>query len=467
MKKKIFRVLSVFLIFLLVFAYPVSAAEDTNYVIDKGKHITTPALYSVERVIDRVSAEDFFDQIENMFIDQNDNLFIADSGNNRIVRFDPNGRLVKIYTAGGALNKPSGMYYDNNILYIADTENERVVCVDENDQTVNEIFKPESDLLDDTLRFDPNNIAVGIQGYIYVLKSQRFMSISQEGDFKGFIGATKVTPDIGQILTRIFASPEQKKKMVKVYPDFYLNFTMNNGAIYAVASNKTSQIRKINMVGDNLYPLKFYGEREINISGEYVYPNFTSIGVANDGIISVLEQYGKKIYQYDQNGNMICFFGGEGEVRGRFVTPISVAVDSKGSVYVADGTLKNIQVFSRSAFADLIYSAMSAYEEGDYELAYTEYRQALDANSNYPIANDGIAKCLYKMGRTDEAMSAFRASENKDGYGQMLVEYREQVIQKHFSGIVFIAALIIGLLIFSLIKTKKYADKLIKRYYKI
>lgn len=466
MKKWVCPVLAVLLV--CGMALPGRALGSTNYVVDAdGEQVPIPVSYTVTRVIDRVADQDFFDQIGNMYIDEEDHLFVADTGNNRIVRLDAEGKLAAIYTAGDSLNKPGGMYYADGLLYIADTENERVVCVNENDEVVREFYKPESDLLDDTLRFNPSNVALGVQGYVYILKGQNFMAVGQDGEFKGFVGATKVAASLMDVLVRMFASPEQKKKLVQAQPDPYLNFTIKDGLIYAVASNQTAQIRKINMVGDNLYPEQFYGERTYNVAGEYVYPNFISIGVSDDGIISVLEQYSKQVYQYDQDGNMISVFGGEGEIRGRFVTPVSLAVDSKGQIYVADSTTNAIQVFSRTAFAEATYTAMSAYQRGEYETAYEAYERALSLDANYSIANDGIAKCLYKMGRVDEAMEKYRAAGNQAGYGEMLVEYRTEIMQAYFAPIVLAAAVIIVAAAWGLVRLKKYADKLIRRYYHI
>lgn len=469
MKAKVLKIIICTLCLFIVLSTSASASiGQTNYVVDNRGRISIPVCYTAEKRIESFYEGSFMNTPKNMYIDDEDNLYIADSGNNRIVKLDSNLEFIAEFSAEKTLNQPNGAFYSTkeNLLYIADTENERIAVVDYNDKLVKEYFKPNSELLEQTMHFNPSNIALGKQGYLYILKGQNFMQLNKAGEFKGFIGSTKVGASFLTWFIRRFATKKQKDQLVTDQPRTYYNFTMDNdGVIYAVASTNTAQIRKINMVGDNIYPEKFYGEKVENISGELVDPNFISIAVADDGVISVLEENSKRIYQYSQDGTMLNVFGGEGEVLGFFTTPVSIVTDSEGSIYVADSSQNSITKFKRTAYATSIYKAQTAYEKGCYEEAYEFYKEASLLNPNYSVLNTGMAKCLYKMGKTAQAAEAYRAADDRSGYGSMLYELRTEIMKENFALICLAIVVVVAILIALIKYLKKYSDKVVRKYY--
>ena len=452
---------------LLSAALPVGA-QTASYVVDDGDQVTLPQCYAVTAVIDRAEDGSFLEGLRNIRIDKNDHLFVADAGNDRVLEYDEDHVFLRSYTAGGTLGGPAGMYHDTDTgeLYIADTGNERVVIVDGDDRILREYHRPDSAFLDDAMRFDPSNVAVGVQGYLYVLKGQYFMQLDREGEFRGFMGSTRVGASFVRWLIRKFASEKQKQTLTTEQPSPYLNFTTDDdGMLWAVASTSTAQIRRINMAGDNLYPEAFYGERVQDVSGKYSDPNFISIAVSDDKIVSVLEEKSCRIYQYSQSGTMLNVFGGKGEVKGFFQDPVSVATDSSGAVYVADRALGNIQVFSRTAFAAAVYRAQAAYDEGSYEEAYGLYEDARALDPNYAVVNKGIAACLYKLGRTEEAAAAYRAADDRASYGTLQTELRAERIKRHF-GLVCLAVVAVAVGAVLLVRQlRRRADRAVARYY--
>ncbi len=454
---------------LSAFTLPADAAiGQTDYVIDNNGKASLPMCYVPEKRIERVYTGSYLNSPQNMYIDEEDNLYIADSGNNRVVKFDSDFKFLKEFTVGKTLNKPSGMYYDSETgeLYIADTDNERIAVVDQNDKLIREYRKPKSELLDDDLTFNPTNISLGIQGHIYLLKGQSFMQVSQEGEFRGYVGSTKVPANLITALVRRFASEKQKKMLVTEQPSPYINFTMDRkGVIYAVVGTDTSQIRKINMLGDNLYPEQFYGEMVYEDGWRLTHPSFTSITVSEDGIISVLEDKCKRIYQFSQEGVMLNVFGGEGEVEGFFQDPVALACDSKGSIYVSDNVTNTVQRFKRTTFASAIYDAQVAYDKGLYEEAYELYVKAKEINPNYSVLNNGMAECLYKMGRIDEAAEIYKAANNRAGYGKVQEVKRKQFMKDYFGWICLAVLIVVVAVIIAVYKLRNYANALVRRFY--
>ena len=61
-------------------------------------------------------------------LDDSGNLYCADAGNNRIVKFAPNGAHIYDYTTvNPSLNGPTGIVLNQDELYVADTKNGRIV----------------------------------------------------------------------------------------------------------------------------------------------------------------------------------------------------------------------------------------------------------------------------------------------------------------------------------------------------
>ena len=178
-------------------------------VDDRGK-VPLPKCYVPEKRIERVYEGSYLNAPQNLYVDAADRLYVADAGNNRIVVFDPEMQFLREYTAGNTLKNPSGVFCDTETgeIYIADTDNERIVVVDSDDRILREYRRPESELLDENMTFTPTNVSLGVQGYLYVLKGQSFMQLDQEGEFKGFVGSTKVPASILKAIIRRFGAAE-------------------------------------------------------------------------------------------------------------------------------------------------------------------------------------------------------------------------------------------------------------------
>lgn len=326
-------------------------ASDTDYVLDTdGNRLATPKTYLVQDVITYLGEEggNLYEP-NDIFIDKEDNIFVADKGNNRIVKLNSEGEFEKMYSAGGGLNAPQGVYYsDFGGLFVADTGNQRIVNLDENDQISEEFVKPDSAMLEDSSDFAVNKLYISQQGLVYVIKGQQFMTINANNEFKGFIGANTLEYNLMRTLIRMFATEEQKSRMeMEEAPPFNNFLIADDGMIYAVAATSSAQIKQINAKGENIYPTDYVSEKVYDANGKKIDADYVDIALDSDGIISVLERNTGHITQYDQEGNLITIFGGKGNKKGYFQNPTSLAVNSKGEIYVLDGSTGYIHIFHR------------------------------------------------------------------------------------------------------------------------
>lgn len=444
-------------------------ASDTDYVLDNdGIRLATPKTYLVQDVITYLGEEggNLYEP-SDIFIDKEDNIFVADKGNNRIVKLNAEREFEKAYYAEGGLNAPQGVYYsDFGGLFIADTGNQRIINLNANDQVVEEFTKPDSAMLEESSDFAVNKLYISSQGLIYVIKGQQFMTINADNEFKGFIGANSLGYSLKRTLIRMFATEEQKSHMeMEEAPPFNNFIIADNGMIYAVAATDSAQIKKLNASGENIFPTNYVVERVTDENGRMVAPEYADIAVDSNEIISVLERKSGHIYQYDQDGNLITIFGGKGDKRGYFQNPTSIAVNSKGEVYVLDGSTGYIHIFAPTSFMENIKNAIYSYANGHYEVAYEEWKKVVETDVNYPLANMGLGQVLYKMDRAEEAMEYFEIAKTYQRYGKAFEDYRYAFIKANFFEVVIGCVVVVVAVVVLIFYLQRKSNKYLHDYY--
>ena len=75
------------------------------------------------------------DDPEGVSIDSKDNIYVADTDNDRILKFDSNGKFITKWGSYGEgstqFNSPSGISIDSkDNIYVADTDNDRILKFD-------------------------------------------------------------------------------------------------------------------------------------------------------------------------------------------------------------------------------------------------------------------------------------------------------------------------------------------------
>ena len=439
-------------------------ASETDYVIDNdGERLATPKTYLVKGVITYLGEEggNLYEP-KDIFIDKEDNIYVADTGNNRIVKLDPEGNYVSFYTGGGTLSGPQGVFVtDFGSIFVADTGNQRVANIDGTDQVLENFVKPDSELLEASSDFSINKVCISNQGFLYVIKGQQFMTIDANNEFKGFVGANSLSFSLKRVLIRMFASEEQKSRLEMEEAPPFNNFVItDSGVIYAVAATDSGKIKKLNANGSNLFPSDYIAETIYDEDGFSKNPDYVDIAVDSQEIISVLERNTGHIYQYDQDGNLLTIFGGKGNKKGYFQNPCSLAVNSRGEVYVLDTSTGYIHVFMPTTFMEHIKNAINYYADGEYTAAHEEWKAVIETDANYPVANMGMGQVLYKLDEPKQAMEYFEIAKAQQRYGKAFEDYRYEFIKAYFFQVILAAVVIVAaavaFLFFIMKKTKKY-----------
>lgn len=400
---------------------------------------------------------------KDIFVDHNDDLYILDSGNGRIVVLNDEMEVERVIdsfrsVAGAeaeALAQPEGLFVTpDDTIYVADTQNNRVVVMDQTGAFLRTYAKPTSELFPAELEFLPVNVVVDSTDVIYILARGLYygaVMYDPDGRFLGFFGSNRVEATaevIAQYFWKNIMSEEQRERMTRFVPVEYTNFDIDGeDFIYtctAVSRLSRDEIKKLNPMGDNIYAQQVvpegdprqvdnFGDLEVAIrEGEQIDSRLHDIVVDEAGFVTVLDQQRGKVFQYDQDGNLISVFGGIADQVGTFRLPVAVEVWGN-RVVVLDDEKASITLFSPTSFGETVREAVTLYKDGFYQEAVAPWREVLTRCINYEPAYIGIGKAEVKTGDYQAAMRNFDLGFDKTGYSEAYEEYRTSVVRRNFS----------------------------------
>jgi DNA-binding beta-propeller fold protein YncE len=105
--------------------------------------------------------------------------------------------------------------------------------------------------------------------------------------------------------------------------------------------------------GDTLFTFGGAGSE----SGQLFHP--TSITIAEDGSIYVVDTTNTRVQQFTADGEFISGFGGPGMAPGRFARPKGIAIDQANYIYVVDAAFNNVQVLDDRGGATMFFGGPS------------------------------------------------------------------------------------------------------------
>ncbi len=484
---RIYKVLFIVVI-CIILNHSIVFAETTykSYIYNVwGEAVPTPSAYVPRRFF---IGNDFgvgtLNNPQDFVVDRIKNeIYIADSGNNRIIVLDldynPIRVIDKLNLNGNEdlLNNPTGLYVTaDGRLFIADQNNSRIVVTDGAGNIQQIIGEPESDILTESFNFVPEKVAVDSYGMIYVQSYGMFQGLllyNEDGSFSGYYGSNRVEVSlqlISDLFWRRFFTREQRDAMARYVPIEYSNvFVCSDDFKYVTvrhSQNSVDQIRKLNNQGINVLRFgshasdsdgsKSYGDADgIWIGRERVDSKFVDIHVDDEGFISILDATRGRIFQFDQESNLIAIFGGRGSQVGTFKGP--VAIDKLGEkILVLDSEKGGLTEFVPTSFGHSIREAILLYNEGFYEEAVVPWQEVIKRSVNYELAYVGIGKALYSKGTVEgykEAMRYFKLGNDREGYSDAFRKYSTEVIRDKFGLIVL--GLVLLPIFFMLIKNRE------------
>lgn len=382
-------------------------------------------------------------------------------------------------------NGPTGVYVDTDegvdTIYVADNANDRVVqfAIDEIGSDDHKLAvgkvqmvytRPASNMYDASITFNPDKVLVDAAKNVYIcIKSitKGAVVYSKEGDFNGYFGANRVEAT-GEVIMNAFwkliFNREQAKRMRRSVPVEISNFDIDNdNFIYTVTESKTvttDVLKKLNSAGTNIFTNLGYSDYTF---GDYLtkyYRNktytsqITDVDVDENGVINLLDVATGRVFQYDDECQLLFIFGGLGQQKGTFTTPN--AVESLGDkIYVLDGRKASVTVFKQTEFGAIVHNAIALFNKGKYEEAREPWEEAIRRDSNYWLAYIGLGNAYLNEGDYETAMKYFYYN-SKTGYNDAFKSWRMNFIRDNFTLFaVIIVVLIIAIYVISSIRNKR------------
>lgn len=477
------RVVWYVLIILIICASTGYALPYRGYLFDYwSETVPAPQAYVLSAVL---TGEDLkvgqLNSPQDIFVASSE-IYLLDSGNRRILVFDQNwgllreiGEFINEQNQIDRFNNPRGLFVtDAGHIYVADRDNQRLVELDGKGTFVRSIGEPQTDVdgvIPKGFRYLPRKVVVDVAGRMYVISEGTFDGIIEfdsEGNFRGFIGAPRIKPNLIDYFWSRVATKEQRKRRALFLPTEYSNMHIDeSGFIFATVSglstDETDAVRRLNPsgkdvlrrqgfyppTGDIQYP---YAGLGATIEGRSV---FVDVVTRENGLYSALDIRRSRVFTYDSNGSLLYVFGGAGDQVGLIQGPVAIEA-LRDQIIILDGQLSRFTIYEPTLYAQYIHSAIHYHQIGEYNLAADMWTQALKYNANLDQAYSGIGRSLLRQDRFAEAMVNFRLGNNRRDYSKALALHRREVISDNFSAIMTLLV-VVAFALYLLIKFKPYA----------
>jgi len=469
-RKMAFSVMAGLLAFSSLASMAVRAEEHYDvYNYDRWEEaIPSQAGYLASR---SVSGQDLgigdFSEPSDIFRDAYDQFFIADSKNNRIVVANSDlTEAVMImdefkYPDGKTttLKQPEGIYVapETDLVYIADYSNSRVLVCDYDCNIQLEITKPQSELFSQELTFMPQRVIADKAGNVYIVLGNITTGaamFNNEGEFQGYYGANTVEATsavIANYFWKLISTDEMRSRTSRTVPSGITSFDLDDEGFIYTCTQSTSQkkdtVKKLNPAGTNLFASleTSWGDVE-SVYDSNTNKNYQSmicdIEIADDGNINCLDLTSGRVFQYDEEGNLLFIFGSSSEQLGGF-TEVTAVESIGNNVLVLDTRKNTVTVFEETDFGRIVHDATVKYNGGYYEEALEPWYQVLQYDGNYRRAFLGISAALLVKGDYAGSMKYAKLADSPYRYNRAFEGYRTEWLTAHIKGVTIAVILII------------------------
>jgi sugar lactone lactonase YvrE len=395
---------------------------------------------------------------DDLYIDQSDHIYVVDNNNNRVVKMNDAGVLLQEFgrekNPKAMLNGPEGVYVaQNGDVYVADTGNQRIVVYNANGQYIKEYKKP-ADVSLKNIMFSPIHVSMDSRGFLFIVlkgSNEGIVVLSPDGKFQGFFGRNMTNLSlIDRIKRKLYTKQQVATNSNQVAASVSDVFIGNDNYIYTCTQDvSTGQIKKLNSKGEDLFK-----DLDLKVDNANIEANgglsISAITVDKNGFIYSIDRNNGIVFIYDNNGQILASFGtkltGNLFRIGSFGMPVSIAVDSKGMIYIADQSYNGIQIFKPTKFMEEVFTATNLYNNGDYSKSKPYWEDILKKNVFYYKAHLALGEIYFENQQWAKSMSELKLAKNQQLYSDALWQLRVAWIQKNLNSLVAALVVLIVLL---------------------
>jgi len=472
MKKIITRISSLLLAVFVASLIPMTAFADEDgsytYLYDYwGDVQDTPDFYAPSKVFTSTDLGlDVNLKSPQALYTYGDSMYLVDSGNNRIIE-------IKVYSTEKmevvriidsfkgdvdvtTFSNPTDIAIsEEGCMFVADQGNARILKLDADLNYIMQFDKPIDNTLDPAIAFQPNKIVIDTADRVYCIATginKGLIKYEADGTFSGFVGATKVTYDWTDYIWKKFATQAQRARMESFVPTEYDNIYMDyEGFVYAVTGagetldikqGKVDMVRKLNLMGNDILVRNgdwyIIGDLYMGNGGGYSGASyFADITVMDNDIYMCLDRNRGRVFAYDDQGNIVFAFGGNGNMDGYFRKPVSI--EHMGhDLFVLDTLDCAITTFVPTEFGQYVYDAIEKFDDGDYASSGAAWQEAMKLDGNYDLAYIGIGRALLRQKEYKSAMEYFDLKYDAENYSKAYKQYRKIWVEENIVLIVVV-----------------------------
>ncbi len=471
MKKLVNVLLIVMAVVMVLPTATMAATPYATYTYSAGGQVlVSPAAYVPDATIDAAYMGipgGTMDDPRDLFIGPDQKAYIVEASQNQVIVLDRYMKFlfnIKTFTnehgVPDSFANPSGVFVDEENIFVCDTDNNRIVMFDLEGNYIKIIPKPESNLFEEGSIYKPVACVVDDYGRVFVVSSTTYQGIivlNTNGDFFGFIGATKVTISAMEILWRKIQTDEQRDQSEEYVSTEFNNISIDEDNFIYVTTSSIDEGQQQSAINSKSKASDYAPVRKLNASGADVmkrngfYPpsgevrviTFSSSGAVTgaskvidvamgpEGTWSIIDEKRSKVFTYDENGNLLFTFGDKGQQTGN-IDSIEAIVYQGDDILLMDKTNDNIIRYRRTEYADLLIQALHHDNQRQYDVTIDDWTEILKRNNNFDSAYIQIGKSLYRQGEYEEAMEYYQSAYETANYSEAYKEIRKEWANKFF-----------------------------------
>ncbi len=327
------------------------------------------------------------------------------------------------------------------------------------------VSTPSAPVFQEGYLFAPKKVVVDTRGNMYIVGAQSsngLIMLNAEGEFLTFFGGNPLrTPFIDELRSLILTEVQKEKlrdeSLISI--DYVSSVAIDEkGFIYTVTSTLDDNvIKKYNVSGKNYFSSDAIG-----------FVGAVDLWVGDYGNVVVIEEFGW-INEYNSSGQMVFSFSVSDagiDREGLLSLPKSIAIDSNDRLLVVDQGNKLLQLYEPTEFADAVHTALQAYQDGDEDLASSNWTYSLEYATVFDLAHIGLGDAYIRQDDYKAALNEYTLASYKSGisntYWQVRQDWMEENLELVFSLVIL---MFVVRWIFKLLNKKYDYTKGLRNYF--